>query len=53
MVKRVFAEVCRRQWNPTNETALVNSLTDDFEANGYNLRRLFNKTAVLPQCIGE
>jgi len=53
MVKRVFAEVCRRPVNLVNESSLVNSLTDDFEANGYNMRRLFNKAAVLPQCIGE
>jgi hypothetical protein len=53
MVKKVFNEVCRRPVNIVNETAQVNSLADDFEANGYNIRRLFNKTAVLPQCIGE
>ncbi len=49
--KKVFTQVCLRP--PTGEDKRdLADLTRDFEANGFKMRRLFEKAALLPQCLG-
>lgn len=50
MTTRVFREVCKR--NPlSTEAALIQSLADGFESDGYKLRSLFENVAVTPACM--
>ncbi len=50
--KRVFTQVCLRPPTAEDDGSLA-TLADGFEADGYRMRRLFEKTAVLPQCLGS
>lgn len=50
MVERAFKRVCRR--TPLSaETPLVRSLADQFETDGYHMRRMFENVAIQPQCV--
>ncbi len=50
MVKKAFQAVCRR--TPlAGEESLVRSLADQFEADGYHARRMYENVAVNPQCV--
>jgi hypothetical protein len=51
MAKRVFTEMCRRP-PEDSEAAIVKSLGDQFAgADNYNLRILFERAAILPNCL--
>lgn len=52
MAKTAFIEVCRRQPRDS-EASLLSSLTDDFISHGYKMKRLIEKAAVVPACLGE
>lgn len=50
MVRRAFKSVCRR--SPlTGEESLIRSLADQFETDGYHMRRMFENVAIQQQCI--
>lgn len=50
MVRRAFKQVCRR--SPlVAEESLVRSLADQFETDGYHMRRMFENVAVQQQCV--
>lgn len=50
LVTKVFKEVCNRG-PETTDNDLVNKLTDKFEAEGYNMKKLFMNVAVEDSCI--
>ncbi len=50
MVKRVFQEVCNRT-PVASDATVISSLTDGFEANQYNLKKLFAQVSIDPTCI--
>lgn len=50
MVKKAFTSVCRRPPLAAEET-LVRSLADQFETDGYHMRRMFENVAVQQQCV--
>jgi len=52
MAKRVFRKLCARNPLPV-EDATINSLADHFCSGGYKLKSLFEKTAILPACLGN
>jgi hypothetical protein len=52
MSKRVFTEVCKRPPGE-NETQAIDDLKNDLKANGYSMRRLFEKAASLSVCLGN
>lgn len=49
MVRRVFTDVCKRAPAAT-EDAMVRSIADQFRADNYHLRRLFETIALRPEC---
>lgn len=51
MAIRVFKEVCKRP-NYDAEAAIIDELARDFMNTGYNMRRLFEKAAIQPVCLG-
>jgi hypothetical protein len=53
MAKRAFREVCRRDLEGTEGAALQDRLAAQFEADGYRLKSLFRKVAMVPGCILE
>jgi hypothetical protein len=52
MAKRVFTEVCRRPPD-TSESTTIKALGDQFVSDGYNLRILFERAAILPTCLPQ
>ncbi|MNT31544.1 hypothetical protein D3C72_1673840 [compost metagenome] len=52
MAKRVFKTVCRKDLDPTTNQALLVRWGDEFEASGYQLKKLFESVAVKPECLG-
>ena len=50
MVRRAFTQVCRRK-PLVGEEQLVRSLADQFETDGYHMRRMFENVAVQQQCV--
>lgn len=50
MVKKAFTTVCRRPPLAAEEN-LVRSLADQFETDGYHMRRMFENVAVQQQCV--
>ncbi len=50
MVRRAFTQVCRRKPLVSEET-LVRSLADQFETDGYHMRRMFENVALQQQCV--
>lgn len=52
MVQRVFTKLCRQDLSGSAEGSLVQRLSDQFVANGYKLRGLFEAVAVDPVCMG-
>jgi hypothetical protein len=52
MAKRAFVESCKRQ--PADaEASQVSSLASDFISNQYNMRKLIEKAALIPACLGD
>jgi hypothetical protein len=56
MVDRAIASVCMRDLNEvrtnfTDQTGMVATEANNFEADGYNLRRMFARVAANPNCI--
>jgi hypothetical protein len=49
MVRKAFKAVCRRSPLATEEN-LIRSLADQFEADGYHMRRMFETVALNPNC---
>lgn len=52
MARRVFREVCKRR-DTDDDSASIEGLAESFKTDGYNIRKLFERTAVLPRCIGN
>lgn len=52
MARRVFTQVCQHQPLAFQEE-IVKVLANQFEADNFNLKKLFQKAAVLPACLGE
>jgi hypothetical protein len=52
MAKRSFIRLCHREPAP-DESGLITTLKDKFEASNYNLKTLMEETAVLPACLGN
>ncbi|MGE0615080.1 MAG: hypothetical protein AB7P04_05540 [Bacteriovoracia bacterium] len=52
MVKKVYTEVCGGTI-AEHAPGLLDPMVKDLEANGYNLKRLFTKTAAAPECIAH
>ncbi len=52
MAKRVFNQVCMRS-TEVKDQALLKVLANHFEKNNFNLKKLFQETAVLPACMGD
>lgn len=52
MAKRVFRKLCARNPLPV-EDATINTLADQFVSGGFKLKSLFEKTAILPACLGN
>lgn len=50
LVRRAFQAVCRRNPQPQEEQ-MVRSLADQFESDGYHMRRMYENVAVQPQCL--
>lgn len=50
MVRQAFRQVCRRK-PLVNEESLVRSLADQFETDGYHMRRMFENVALQQQCV--
>lgn len=52
LAKRVYSTICKR--DPTaSEDALINKAAQDFTAQSYNLRVLFQDIVVAPECLGS
>lgn len=51
MAKRVFETVCRKNIDMSTSRATLVKWGDEFEANGYNLKRLFESVAIKPECL--
>lgn len=50
MVRKAFQAVCRR--SPlAGEESLVRSLADQFETDGYHMRRMYENVAINPNCV--
>ncbi len=52
MVKRVYDGVCRTQLNVKANLPFLSSMSQQFEANNYNIKRLFQDIATSKQCLG-
>ena len=51
MVKRVFEAVCRpKVMSLTDDLALAQSFAKDFEANNYNMKKLFKSVVLSKEC---
>ncbi len=52
MVRRVFTNVCKHVPSTAQET-LIRSMATDFENDSYNLRNVFERVAIHPQCLNN
>jgi hypothetical protein len=52
MVKRVYDTVCRQDLNPKTNKAYLELNGNWFEQQSYNIKRLFERIAVQPECLG-
>ncbi len=52
-VERVFKAVCGRAIDAGTEAALKQALADNFEANNYRIKGLFEQVAARPECLGN
>lgn len=52
LTRRVFKTLCKREVHESEEN-IVKSVATDFELKGYQLKYLFKKVAILPQCLGQ
>lgn len=53
MAKRVYKTVCRKDLDVNKDQALLMQWGDEFEASGYQLKKLFESIAVKPECLGS
>lgn len=53
MAKRIYKTVCRKDLDVTKDQALLVRWGDEFEASGYQLKKLFESVAVKPECLGS
>lgn len=53
MAKRIFKTVCRKDLDVSKDQALLVRWGDEFEASGYQLKKLFESVAVKPECLGS
>lgn len=51
--EQVFFELCKRPPTDSEKKGILADIAIDFEKNNYNLKHLFKKVAVIPQCMGE
>ena len=52
MVQKVYRQVCKREVSPFEEQ-FVKDQAITFEAQGYNMKSLFEQVAVAPECLGK
>jgi hypothetical protein len=52
MAKRIYKTVCRKDLDANKDQALLARWGDEFEASGYQLKKLFESVAVKPECLG-
>ena len=52
LTKRAFRSVCKRDAE-TSELAAIRSVASQFQADNYNLRRLFARVAATRECMGD
>jgi hypothetical protein len=52
MVRRTYEQVCNRQ-TTASEANIVRTIAQDFEREGYNIKKLFQRVAVNSACIGR
>lgn len=50
MVRRAFTAICRRS-PVVGEESQIRSLADQFETDGYHMRRMFENVAIQPNCV--
>lgn len=50
MVKRVFEATCRHEYDLKNRKGFASEQARQFEANGYNLKKLFQSVALSAEC---
>jgi hypothetical protein len=53
MAKRVLEKVCPTSPELTNLNSIVEGLADGFIGSNYNMKRLFEAAAILPECLGR
>lgn len=53
IAKRIYASVCRKNFDESTNKALLVKWGDEFEASGYKLKKLFESIAVKPECLGK
>jgi hypothetical protein len=52
MVKKVYREICNRETS-VFEIPMIESLSNEFEQEGYQIKPLFEKISVRPECAGK
>lgn len=53
MAKRVYKTVCRKELDVSKYQNRLNDWGDEFEANGYKLKSLFESISTKPECLGS
>ncbi|HEY8269447.1 MAG TPA: hypothetical protein VIG33_01055 [Pseudobdellovibrionaceae bacterium] len=53
MAKRAFETVCRKMVDATKDRSKLEKWGDEFEASGYQLKKLFESVAGKPECLGN
>ncbi len=53
MAKRVFQAVCRKDIDPIENRDKLKQWGDEFEASGYQLKKLFESVATKTECLGS
>ena len=52
MSERVYRAVCKREPASFDQPMLLKA-TEDFISDNYNLKKLFQRIAITPECIGD
>jgi hypothetical protein len=52
MVRKVYQQVCKRDVS-ASEINVTRNIASDFERDGYNLKKLFQRVVTNPACIGN
>jgi hypothetical protein len=53
MAKRVYKAVCRKELDNVKDRDLMVRWGNEFEAQGYQMKKLFESIAVKPECLGS